>query len=178
MERFGSIPPSRLFTSALSDLGERLDGVDLDVAPAVAGKAVDRVGVADLVEHGGHQRERLFRDVDDTTRGRTFGVAGVGQRLVRRRAHVEQEQRRDVSLFAASRDVETFRRRLSSFAIGLRVDERVEIEVVAVLHAAHFAELLGAHHPELAFDRVDQFARARQSLVEERAAVAADLLPR
>src|SRR5262245_66603495 len=46
-------------------LAERLDRVDLDAVAALAGESVDRVQVADLLERGRHDDQRVLRDVDD-----------------------------------------------------------------------------------------------------------------
>ena len=125
----------------------------------MAGEAVQGVGVADPVENGSHQSERFLRDVDHPPRRSGFRRARTRvtrrQGFVGRCTHVDQEQRRDVSLFSSSGEIEAFRRVFAAPPIDVSVDQRVEIEVVSMLHSANFAELLGPHHANFASNLVD-----------------------
>ena len=101
---------------------------------------------------------------------RPAGASGHG--LVGRRAHVDEEERRDVALLALARLVELRRRRVAGAPIGARGDHRVEVEVLAVLEPVDHAIALGPDALELAAHLGQQVGVRGERLVEEVAGVA------
>jgi len=96
------------------------------------------------------------------------------QRLVGRRAHVEQEERGDVALFDATSHVEPRRRRAASAPLDARFDHCVEVEVLAVLEPSHLEIALGRKRWNCR--RTSEAVRvAHQRVVEEFARVPAEL---
>ena len=98
--------------------------------------------------------------------GRSSRAASRG--LVGRRAHVDEEERRDVALLAHARAVEPLRRRPPRAQLDARLDDGVQVEVLAVLEAAQRAVHLGADALELAAHlghagRRSRRARARRT---------------
>ena len=150
-------------------LAERLDRIDLDAVAALTGEAVDRVEVADLLERDRHDDERVLRDVDDA-------LVRVGCGLVGGRAHVEQEQRRDVALLAPARWRRASRTTgCRARALDARVDDGVQVDDLAVLEAVDRPVALGPHALEVPAHLGDQVGVPCQRAVEEEARVAGEL---
>ena len=179
VERLGRMAAMRSRAPLIAALAEVLGDVELDLLAAVAGEAVDAVGVAERVERLGHQEERLLLDVDHATaprrlarsrrtpqrvvvvdadvvvvpRRRPFRARGVVLHLrVGRGAHVEQERGGDLALAAVAAHVDLLGGRGAGAAIGARLDRGVEIDVLAVGEPLEHASRVGPQQLELTLD--------------------------
>ena len=48
-------------------LGEGFDVIELDIVTALTGKAIDRIGITDLLQRFRHQNQGFFGDIDNAT---------------------------------------------------------------------------------------------------------------